>query len=366
MKLLTYKYWILILSLISINAFAQSYNMNKNYDETYPLTEDMEISIINKYGDIQVVNWDYDSVRIQVKVEVTSHKENKAQKLYESINVKFKHNFFYVVAETEMLGKNSVWSDISDATKQIFNSNTVSRIDYTIHIPNSAHLIINNKYGNIYLGDYTGELDIEVSNGDIKAHDLLGKTKLNVSFGDLYINKINSAIIQAAFSEADIQEIEYLETHSRSSKFYFEEVKELNLDSSHDKYHIGEMSKIWGKGNFTFLKINKLTLEASLNYKYGSLQFKDIVKGVESFNLKTYKSDIHLYLNYEDCYLLDFTTKEPPQIQYPTGEYKKSEVVINEEDDTKNIQITWGDEENKSILPIHIQAEEGKVFINVK
>lgn len=366
MKLLTYKYWIIVLSIISTGAMAQSYNMNKTYDKTFVLTEDMEVSIINKYGDLQVVHWDKDSVRIQVKVDVTSHKESKAQKLFESIDVKFKNNFFYVVAETEMLGKNSVWNDISDATKQIFNSKTTSRIDYTIHLPNTSHLVINNKFGNIYLGDYNGELDIEVSNGDIKAHDLLGKTKLNVSFGNIYISKIKNAIIQTASSEAEIEQVEYLETHTRSTKLFLEKVNELNLDSSHDKYHIGELSKISGKGNFTFLKIKELSKEVDIHQKYGALHFRDIGNEVERFNLNTYKSDIHLSLNYEDSYLLDFTTKEPPQIQYPTGEYKKSEVVISEEEDTKNIQITWGDEENESVLPIRIKAEEGNVFINVK
>lgn len=366
MRLLTYKYLLIILSCIPFGAVAQSFNMNKSFDQTYALTENMEVNITNKYGDIQIIHWDKDSVRIQVKVNVTSHKENKAQKLFEAVDVKFKNNFFYVVAETEMQGKNSVWNDISDVTKQLFNSKTSSRIDYTIHIPSSAHLVIKNKYGNIYLGDYHGELDMEVSNGDIKAHDLMGKTKLNVSFGDLYINRIEHAIIQTASAEAEIEEVKYLETHTRSSKFFIEEIDELIIDSNHDKYHIGELSQISGKGNFTFLKIKELSKEVNIDQKFGALHFRGIGKNVEKFNLKTYKSDIHLSLNYEDAYLLDFTTSNPPQIQYPTGEYKKSEVVINEEDEKKNIQITWGDEKGESVLPIRIQAEEGNVFINVK
>jgi len=366
MKSLIYKYLFVFFVLLASSALSQSYNMSKSYDETFALSKDMEVSIFNKYGDIQVINWDKDSVRIQAKVEVSSHKEHKAEKLYDAINIDFRHNFFYVIAETEMLGKNSVWNDLSDVTKQLFNSKTTSKIDYIVHIPNNAHLILKNKYGNIYLGDYEGELDIELSNGDLKGHDLNGKTKLNLSFGDIYLNKLTHAILQTTSSEAEIEEVVFLETHTRSSKLFLENVKELNLDSSHDKYHIGELKSISGKGNFTFIKIKEVIQIVDINQKYGSLHFKNINNGLEKFSLNTYKSDIHLNLNYKDSYLLDFTTKEPPQIQYPTGEYKKSEVVINEEDDTKNIQIIWGDENNKDILPIHIQAEEGNVFINVK
>lgn len=366
MKLSIYKYLFIIFILISQGVFAQIFNMDKSYDRSFHLNKDMEVSIINKYGDIQVVHWDNDSVRIQIKVHVTSHKEHKAQKLFEAIDIKFKNNFFYVVAETEMLGKSSVWTDISDATKQLFNSKTTSRIDYTVHLPRTSQLIIKNKYGNVYLGDYEGELDIEVSNGDIKAHDLLGKTKLNVSFGDLFINKIKHAIIQTVSAEAEIEEIVYLETHTRSSKFFIEHIDELVINSSHDKYHIGELNQIRGKGNFTFLKIKELINQVDIAQKYGALHFRNIGQDVRKFNLNTYKSDIHLSLNYERSYLLDFTTANPPQIQYPTGEYKKSEVVINEDDDIKNIQITWGNEDSNTILPIHIKAEEGNVFINVK
>jgi len=366
MKLSIYKYLVFCLSIFVSSSFAQSYNMSKSYDKSFALTSEMEVSIINKYGDIQIINWEKDSVRIQVKIDINSPKENKAQKLFEAININFKNNFFYIVAETELLGKSSLWTDLTDKTKQIFNTKTTSRIDYIIHIPKNTHLVLKNKYGSIYMGDYTGDLDIEVSNGDLKAHDILGKTKLNISFGDLYVNKIKNAVLQSSFAEAEIEEIEYLETHTKSSKLYIEQIKELNLDSSHDKYHIGEISSIYGKGYFTYLKIKELIDNVNFDQKFGALHFRGISNSVETFNLKTYKTDIHLSLNYENSYLLDFTTINPPQIQYPTGEYKKSEVVINEEDEKKNIQIIWGDEKSKSILPIHIQAEEGNVFINVK
>ncbi len=366
MKRLIYSYLVLCLSIFAVSSFAQNYNMSKTYDKSFALTNDMEVSIVNKYGDIQIINWDIDSVRIQVKIDINSTKENKAQKLFEAININFKNNLFYTVAETELLGKNSLWTDITDKTKQIFNTKTTSRIDYIVHIPQNTPLVLKNKYGSIYMGDYAGELDIEVSNGDLKAHDILGKTKLNINFGDLYINKISHAVLRANSAEAEIEEIEYLETHTKSSKLYIEHIKELNLDSSHDKYQIGEISSIYGKGNFTYLKIKDLIDDADIDQKFGALHFRGIPNTVETFKLKTYKTDIHLSLNYENAYLLDFTTINPPQIQYPTGEYKKSEVVINEEDEKKNIQIIWGDEKSDSVIPIHIQAEEGNVFINVK
>ncbi len=366
MKQLIYKSILIILIAMVGNLSAQNFQKTAKYKEVFPLGENIEVSIINKYGDVQIVNWDQDSVKIEVDVEVNSSKESKAEKLFAAIHVDFKSNFFYIVAETSLAGKSSLWTDISDKTKMIFNSSTTSRINYVVHIPSTAQLIVKNKYGNIYMGNYEGELDIDVSNGDFKAHELSGKTKLKSSFGDIYVNKLNEVLLETANAEVEIEECQYLETNTRSSKLYIDEVGELVLKSSHDKYHIGSLNSINGTGSFTFLKIKRLNHQIDVKQKYGSLHFRHIDSQVDRFFLNTYKSDIHLSLSYEQAYALDFRAINPPVIQYPTGEYLKSEEIIDEEKGLKSVKVEWGGKNSEKVVPLNIQAEEGNIFINVK
>lgn len=366
MKQLIYKSIIILLIFIAGNLTAQNFQRSANYKEVFPLSEKIEVSIINKYGDVQIVHWDQDSVKIEVDVEVNSSKESKAEKLFAAIHVDFKSNFFYIVAETSLAGKSSLWTDISDKTKMIFNSSTTSRINYIVHIPTNAHLIVKNKYGNVYMGDYSGELDVDVSNGDFKAHVLTGKTKLKSSFGNIYVNRVDQLLLESSNAEVEIEECQFLETNTRTSKLYIEEVDELSLNSSHDKYHIGSLNSIYGNGNFTFLKIKRLNHQIDLKQKYGSLHFRHIDSEVDRFYLNTYKSDIHLSLSYEQAYALDFRAINPPVIQYPTGEYLKSEEIIDEEKGLKSVKIEWGGDGSGKVVPLNIQAEEGNIFINVK
>lgn len=366
MRPLTYKVILVMLIAFVGDLSAQNFQRTAKYREVFPLDGNIEVSIINKYGDVQIVDWDQDSVKIEVGVEVNSNKESKAEKLFAAIHVDFKSNFFYIVAETSLAGKSSLWTDISDKTKLIFNSNTTTRINYVVHIPSSAHLIVKNKYGNVYLGDYSGDLDIDVSNGDFKAHELAGKTKLKSSFGSIYVNKVENVLLETSNAEIEIEECLYIEANTRSSKLYFEEIGELSLISSHDKYHIGSLNTIHGTGNFTFIKIKRLYHQIDVKQKYGSLHFRHIDAEVDRFFLNTYKTDIHLSLSYEQAYTLDFRAINPPVIQYPTGEYLKSEEIIDEEKGLKSVKIKWGGKNSKKIVPLNIQAEEGNIFINVK
>lgn len=352
--------------LCSIQMHAQSFEKTKSYSETFSLNEQMEVSLQNKYGDIQIINWEKDSVKIEVNVRVSSNKESKVDKIFSSIRMDYTNNYYFVIAKTEFLGQNGFWTDVSDISKSIFNSSTTTQVDYIVHIPSKAKLIIKNKYGNIYLGDYEGELNVDLANGDLKAHNLTGKSALKISFGDLFVERLDWAHLQFSYVDAHLENCGYLETMTTTSKLYITEVDEINIGSGHDKYYIGSVNKLYGKSKFSYLKITSLFSNISLNQRYGTIHFSNLDHEVEYFSLETYKSDIHLGLANEKAYLLDFRCIKKPHVQYTAGEFTMTEEIIDEETKMKRIKVIWGDAESKSLIHLNIKAEEGNVFIDVK
>lgn len=357
---------IALLILPGVSLFAQNYNLTKTYDRSFAIKDLTEISIINKYGDVQIIHWDKDSVRFQVKVEVNSHKESKAEKLFQAIQINFKSTNFYVHAETELLGMNSIWNEITDKTKQIFNAKTTSTINYVVYLPNSSNLSIQNKYGNIFIGDYKGELNIELSNGDLKAHNIIGKSKLKVNFGDLFIHRIENAFLETTYAEAEISQIVYLESNTSTSRFYIEELDELSIISSHDKYYIGQINKISGKGRFSLIRIKNLEQEINLKMEFGALHLRGLSSELLNFQLSGYKTDIHLALNYEDAYQVEFRYKETPQFQFPVGDYEKKESVVDEDTNLKSLLFIRNSKTSDESKQLNISAEEGNVFMTIK
>jgi len=366
MKQLIANIIFLSLLLCSFQLNAQEFEKSKSFSETYFLNDQMEVSIQNKYGDIQIINWDIDSVKIEVNVKVSSNKQSKVDKIFNLIKMDYRHNYYYVIAKTEFVGQNGFWTDVSDISKTIFNSNTSTKVEYIVHIPNTTKLTIKNKYGNIYLGDYSGELNVDLSNGDLRAHHLIGKSNLKMSFGDLLVGKLKWAHLQFSYVEAHIEECGYMETFTSTSKLYITDIDELNIESGHDKYHIENVNKIYGKSKFSYIKITNLDSNISLSQRYGALHFKSLNNAIEYFSLETYKTEIHLGLDNDKAYLLDFRCIKKPHVQYTTGEFTMTEEVIDEETKLKRIKVVWGDSESKQLIHLNINAEEGNVFLDVK
>jgi len=356
---------IILSSLCILPLAAQNFEKTKTSSETYYLSKDMAVKVQNKYGDIQIVNWEKDSVKITTNIEVRSNKQSKVDKIFNSIKMDFKHNHFYIIAKTEFLGQNGFWTDVSDISKTIFNSNTTTQVDYIVHIPNHVKLSIVNKYGDVYLGDYSGILDIDVSNGDLNAHNLLGKSEIKISFGDLFVQSLGRTKLEFSNVEAQVDDCDYMETKTRGSKLYINHVNELNISSGHDKYYLDHVNKIYGNSKYSYLKIANLHSNADLIYKYGALHFKNLSDDIDHFYLETYKTEIHLNLILENAYVLNFKSIKSPDIRYPLEGFKKKETIIDSILNLKNTQLIWGDLITKKSIPFNIRAEEGNVFIKI-
>ena len=59
---------------------AQNTRIEKNFDETFLITDESRIEVVNKYGDVIVNTWYKDSVRIKVVVIAEGKNQDAANK----------------------------------------------------------------------------------------------------------------------------------------------------------------------------------------------------------------------------------------------------------------------------------------------
>ncbi len=351
--------------LIGLCANAQTYQSKKTFDRTFALNQQMDVTINNKYGDIQVIHWAKDSLKVHVDVEVNSPKPSKTHKLFSAIDVQFSATHFYIIAQTNLAGQSSLWTDISDLSKLVVNPSTSTRINYTIYLPITAKLHLQNKFGNIYLADYQGDLSIDLSNGDLKAHDLTGKTKLKISFGNLFVNKLEKAVLESTYLDAEIAECDHLETNTSTTTLNIDFINELNMNSAHDKYYLGKVFTVTGTSRFNFLRIGNIMESIDIIQKFGTIQVKDMSPQIKKFKLSTYKTDIHLSFDNSRSFLVDFRFIKPAMISYPTIVLEKKEELVDATSGLKSIQLKLGQPSAKPFL-MNIQAEEGNIYMNLK
>lgn len=365
MRLLICSLVLLFTLTIGYDSYGQTVEKSRTVTETFKVESDTEIEIINKYGNIHLIPWEKDSIRFTIELMVKGSKQSKVDKSYDYIEFDFKQTKYYIIAQTLFAGKSSFWSDVSDLTGAIFNSSTKTKIDYTVYFPANARLKIMNKYGNIYTTDHSGDLEIELSNGDLKANHLSGRTKLVHEFGDANIKNIDDGSLNISYGELHLDYAEKLTIESKSSKLYIDEVSDLDLNSRRDKFYLDKVGHIHGLTNFTLVEIDELDQKFNLTTKYGDVDVKYFTDNAESFKIDANDTDITLHFIDSKYYLLDAKVDAGTEVMYSADIKNITSKELG--GDEKLIQVDCVVGTNKNLtIPLKINSRAGSLSLKLK
>ncbi len=342
----------------------QTVEKSKKFSRSFLLGENTEIEISNKYGNIHFVTWEKDSVRFEIDLSVKGPKQSKVDKTFDFIDFEFQSTKYYIIAKTVFEG-NSFWNDVSDLTGTIFSSNTKTKINYTVYLPAGAPLKVVNKYGNIYTTDHTGEVNIELSNGDLKAHHLSGKTSIKTDFVNSTIHQIDDGRLNINYGEFYLEEGTNLNIESKSSEMHFQDIDELKLDSKRDKYFVENIGSIRGSTYFSRIDINKARKLFDLNTKYGDVDVKAFSDEFTSFNIKTHDSDITLHFTDDKQYNLDIIVDNETQIYYSSEIKNIKSTELKDEENLIQVDCIVGNNTQKTI-PLKINSRAGSLSLKRK
>lgn len=367
MKVLICSLAALIVLAFGINSNAQTIEKSRTVKESFLVGKDAEIEIANKYGSIHIIPWEIDSVRFEVEIMVKGTKQSKVDKSFDYIEIDFKTSKYYIIAQTLFAGKSSFWSDVSDLTGAIFNSSTKTMIDYKIYVPKNSKLKIQNKYGNIYTTDHAGPLEIDLSNGDLKAHHFSGKTKIRTEFANSDIKKIDDGVLMINYGELRLEDAGKIEIESKSSKFYFDKIEQLYLNSKRDKYYIKEVSELKGTTYFSLVDAEQISGKFDLSAKYGDVEIKSFSDKLNSFKIKTDDTDVILHFIDDKYYDMDILVNDRTQVMYSADIKNITTKEIEGGNKEKLIQVKChtGTDKSKTI-PIEINSSAGTLSLKLK
>lgn len=109
-------------------------------------------------------------------------------------------------------------------------------IDYTVHLPSSVSLTIENSFGSITIPDYSGEVSLISKFGGITAGALSNVKKVTVEFGNAKIKSLDNIDAVFKFSTIDLDNI----AGSNKLKFEFCSVAKIGLTSAVTSLSINE------------------------------------------------------------------------------------------------------------------------------
>jgi hypothetical protein len=296
---------LLLVSGLTVNA---QFSESREFVRRFRIQPETRIDITNKYGRIELNTWKKDSVVIWFKMEINEKKPDKLKKTLDNLDFDTSNSQHYLIVKTQVdKYRNQIESELLKFKETMLQSNGSIRIDLVVWLPDNRELRLENKFGDIIMGDYQGEMQINLSNGKLKAGDLSAKTNLNLNFADATISNLPAASIVSNYSDIVLKNSGTLRLESKSSTIEIQNSEDLNIDSRRDKFRIRLADKLDASGNFSHFMVNGLKGKANLRTSYGSLDVEKVLSSVSSIYIESRSTDVSLYYNPEAKFNYEIT-----------------------------------------------------------
>lgn len=285
---------------------SQTFSEKREESKSFKIKSGTLIQISNKYGNVNVMPWAKDSVRIEVSLSAQSKQASKVQKILSSIDCEMISTAGFVSARTVFHDNSATfWKDVVSYAGKVVNTSNNLQIHYTVYMPAENPVKIENKFGNIYMDSHRGNTDITLSNGDMQARDFSGNLKLSLEFGSATIQDADRAQLNINYSDLSLQNVNTLNLNSRSSTFDIDHVTSADITSVRDKLNIRSCSVLGGDASFSKIKVNALETTCTLNTKYGELKLNSIDRNFHNIYVKSEYTDILFGFNPASAYSAD-------------------------------------------------------------
>lgn len=295
----TMKWWLCLCSMVLGGvAFGQEfYEVNRSITKSFGWVENTRVEIENKYGDVIFETWEQDSVRIQVEISVKSKKANNAQELADMAEVDIYGQGSFVIARTDWAANTSFWNQARNEMRNMFGPDQKVEIAYKVWLPETTSIEVVNKFGDVFLPPFKGEVIVDVSHGDLRCPSIENPHKISVEYGTAKVDKWGSGKLKLLFAELHADEMAEMNIESKSSKLYVDKAAQLSFNSRNDELYIEEVNFIRGTFHFTTTEIDMVRNGTDIIQNYGDVKVKALSPEYNSIVIKPKRSKITLRLD---------------------------------------------------------------------
>jgi hypothetical protein len=301
-QLIKYSIPILMTGLFVLAGLAANaqFTETREFVKRFRIQPETRIDITNKYGKIELNTWKKDSVVIRFRMEINEKKPIKLEKTLDNLDFDISNSQHYLIVKTQIdKNRSQIESELLKFKETMLQTNGSIRIDLEVWLPDNRELRLENKFGDIILGDYAGETQIILSNGKLKVGDLPKRASLNLNFTDAILNNLPNARIISNYSDIQLKNSGTVRFESKSSTIEIMNSEDLSIDSRRDKFRIRIAGKLDASGNFSQFRISELKSRANMRMSYGSLEMEKIQTDFTSIYIESRSTDVNLYFNPE-------------------------------------------------------------------
>jgi hypothetical protein len=271
---LTYNILIAAFIFQSFCAFSQS-DLSKVYDYQYTVANSSQVlSLDNRFGTMHIETTDGNQVIVTVTVTVVQRNEKRAEDVMSSISIKATESASLISVQSK------VGSNINNKSGESFN------IKFDVKMPKTMILEAKQSFGDLFVQDLIGKVDISVKYGNLKAESMTGTTNLEVEFGNGDVEYIKGGAVVVKYSKFNLQKGGKIDLTQGFSDITIGKVDDLTIESKYGSVEIESVSSIKGNSNFSGFRIGKLQKNITLVATYGGgVKIKNVAKDIAQMKL---------------------------------------------------------------------------------
>jgi hypothetical protein len=259
---------------------------SKKLSKSYKVNASQQLVVENKFGKVHINTWDKNEITVEVTMIGRANSPEKAQEVLDLIDVKVNEEGNAISFRTE----------IGKMNNNKNNGKKGFEINYTVNMPRNNSLQVKNSFGDVYLASFNGKANVEVSYGSLKADKLnSADTNVKVSFGSGHIGYVKGGNVEISYGDLDMESTGNINLTSGFSKVKVEQTKDMVLKAKYGGVRIGSANSLEGSAGFSEFRIERVMEKIDMKVQYcNDFEIKEIDKSFKLINLDGGFSSIDL------------------------------------------------------------------------
>ncbi len=331
---------LLLALTVSMGLLAQG-PFTKEVRKEFAVNPNTRIEVVNKYGNVDIVNRADAALTIDVTVKVNIRDQQKAEDLLRMIQINISQEGDLIRAITD------ISEDFGRYFRGFHTDNGGLEINYKISMPKTVPVNLSNKYGNVFIDELQSTSTIDVKYGKLTANKILHDakeplSKIYLSYSNGSIQEVRWIEIDIKYSKINITDSKALAILSKYSKVYVTNASSIVCESKYDTYEIGKLNNFVTTAAYGHFAISSLSGKMQTETKYSDVLVDRISAGFEGIKINNSYGTYKLGIDPSASYKLNGYSK------YCNIEYPENNARVNRFNENNEMKVdgTVGNAQN--------------------
>ncbi|MCX2452871.1 hypothetical protein OQX61_16465 [Pedobacter sp. PLR] len=276
----------------------------KNFSKSFSVNGADKLSLSNKFGGITIKTWDKKEVKVDIDIKAYSNNAAEAQRLLEEVNIESGKSCDQIAFKTVFSSKDG---NYGSGTRRGKVWRRELKINYVVYMPASTPLTVNNQYGGLSIGDFSGALYAKVQYGSFTAGNLASTNNyVDVQYGRADITGMNKGVIKQQYGAGlNLGTVGTLELDAQYVGVTINTIKgDASIKQQYGKgLNIGSVNNLELDAQYTNVNVTTINGNATVKQQYNNLTIGSVNKlkvnsGYVTVKVGTLKGDGDFNLAY--------------------------------------------------------------------